>query len=206
MAGILFCLLSATILVSINKSFRERSLSVYTQTKEWFEGSNNPKSGGSGRLSMWTISWQLIKDRPVAGYGSKANFWDPVYHMDPSLYLRKGVAYETEEPIRYCLCSTGEHNQYLCDYLLSGFLGCISRIALLVIPLLVFFRSRNFHSESYAAKCIGICFICSFIIFGITQGPFSYKFICSFYGFMIAALASQLCSLKNETDHIKALD
>jgi hypothetical protein len=30
----------------------------------------------------------------------------------------------------------------------------------------------------------------AFVVFGLTQGPFSYKVIASFYGFMIAGLAS----------------
>ena len=191
LTGMLVIILAAAMLIALNKSFRKRTLSIYSQTTAWFEGSNDPLSGGSGRLSMWTISWQLIKQKPIVGYGNKLNFWDPVYHMDPSLYIRKGVSYETEEPIRYCLCNTGEHNQYLCDYLLNGFAGFLSRIGVLIIPLIIFVRVRNRGNEAYSAACIGICFISSFIIFGITQGPFSYKFIGSFYGFMIAIIASQ---------------
>jgi O-antigen ligase len=192
--GVLVIILAAALLIGFNKSFRERTSSIYSQTISWFEGSNDPLSGGSGRLSMWTISWQLIKQKPLVGYGSKLNFWDPVYHMDPSLYLRKGVSYESEEPIRNCLCEVGEHNQYLSDNLLNGFLGFLSRVLILAIPIIVFTRAKKNGPTAFQASCVGICFICSFIIFGITQGPFSYKFICSFYGFAIAGFAAALIS------------
>jgi hypothetical protein len=37
---------------------------------------------------------------------------------------------------------------------------------------------------------VGVGFVVAFMVFGLTQGPFSYKVIASFYGFVIAGLAS----------------
>jgi O-antigen ligase len=187
----LMLVLVATISLTLvaNRPFRERVSSIYTSTKDWFAGSSKAESGGSGRLSMWVISWQLIKQRPIVGYGSKINFWQPVYFMDPSLYLRPGIRYEDEEGVRYTLCDTGEHNEYLNDWLLNGATGILSKLLLLLIPLGVF--AAGVRHQNNASSAIGLCVIIIFMIHGITQGPFGYKVICSFYGFLVAGLCSE---------------
>jgi O-antigen ligase len=174
-----------------NKPFRERVSSIYTGTRDWFACRPGSSSGGSGRLTMWTISWQLIKQRPIVGYGSKMNFWQPVYAMEPSLYLRPGIRYEEEEIIRHTLCETGEHNEYLNDWLINGAGGLLGKLMLLFIPLGTFLGGMGRQDdESYTYNLIGACAVIIFLIHGVTQGPFGYKVICSFYGFLVAGLAS----------------
>ena len=138
-----------------------------------------------------SISWELIKDNPIKGYAHKDNLWRPVYQMDPARYLRQGFTYEETEYHRYTLCDTGEHNQYLHELLISGILGFLGLMVLLLVPLIVFAtRLRNSKGDLYAAAAVGIGFVLAFMVFGLTQGPFSYKVIASFYGFVIAGLAS----------------
>lgn len=193
---ILAVLTGFTILLIAKPTFRDRFTSIYTETQAWFHGK---PGGGSGRLTMWTISWELIKQRPLTGYGSKAFFWDPAYHLDPATYLRKGVKYEDEAPFLFTLCAVGEHNQYLADYLLIGPLGILARCLLLGIPFTVLLRIRYSKGESYAAGSISACFILAFAVFGVTQGPFFYKLVTSFYGFAVAGFASTaiMCRLPN---------
>ena len=185
--ALLAVLIGSAVLATANPNFRNRFTSIYTETQDWFSGK---PGGGSGRLTMWTISWELIKQRPLTGYGSKAFFWDPAYHLDPATYLRKGVKYEDEAPFLFTLCDTGEHNQYLADYLLIGPLGIPARCFLLVIPFIVLLMIRNSEGDCYSAGSIGVCLILAFAVFGVTQGPFAYKLVTSFYGFAIAGFAS----------------
>jgi O-antigen ligase len=111
--------------------------------------------------------------------------------MDPSRYSREGFTYESTEYHRYVLCQTGEHNQYLHELLIHGVTGFFALLSLLAVPLIVFLmRLRGSYGDSYAAAAIGVGFVVAFMVFGFTQGPFSYKVIASFYGFMIAGLAS----------------
>jgi O-antigen ligase len=136
------------------------------------------------------ISWELIKDNPVKGYAIQDNLWGPVYRMDPERYSRKGFSYEDTEPYRFILCDVGEHNQYLYTLLMDGVVGFVGLAALLLVPLIVFMsRIRGGDGDYYSAAAIGIGFVVAFMVFGLTQGPFSYKVIASFYGFMIAGLA-----------------
>jgi O-antigen ligase len=172
-----------------NKAFRDRVASIYLETEAWLAG--DPTEGGSGRLSIMSISWELIKDNPIKGYAHKDYLWDPVYQMDPVRYLRKGARYEDLELYRYVLCDTGEHNQYLHELLISGVFGLVALILLFFVPLVVFItRLRGGEGDFYAAAVVGVGFVVAFMVFGLTQGPFSYKVIASFYGFVIAGLAS----------------
>ena len=182
-------LLAVGGILTTNKVFQERLTSIYSETQAWFAG--DATAGGSGRLTLMSISWELIKDNPIKGYAHKDNLWRPVYQMDPARYLRPGFTYEETECHRYTLCDTGEHNQYLHELLISGIFGIVALVLLLLAPLIVFLtRLRGSEGDFYAAAAVGVGFVLAFMVFGLTQGPFSYKVIASFYGFVIAGLAS----------------
>ena len=71
------------------------------------------------------------------------------------------------------------------------YFGFIAQVLLLFVPLIVFItRLRGSEGDFYAAAAMGVGFIVAFMVFGLTQGPLSYKVIVSFYGFVIAGLAS----------------
>jgi O-antigen ligase len=186
---IFIAMVAAGGILATNKVFYDRLTSIYTETRAWFDG--DAKAGGSGRLTIMAISWELIKDNPIKGYAHKHYLWGPVYEMDPSRYLGNRFNYEEVEPYRYVLCETGEHNQYLHELLISGIFGIVALALLLVVPLVVFItRLRGSEGDFYAAAAVGVGFVVAFMVFGLTQGPFSYKVIASFYGFVIAGLAS----------------
>jgi hypothetical protein len=186
---LLVALLAIGGALAMNQKFRDRLTSIYSETTAWFAG--DATAGGSGRLTIMAISWELIKDNPLKGYASKHNLWGPVYQMEPSRYSREGFTYESTEYHRYTLCDTGEHNQYLHEWLINGLFGFSAQILLLFAPLFVFIkRLQGSEGDAYAAAAIGTGFVVAFMVFGLTQGPFSYKVIASFYGFVIAGLAS----------------
>jgi len=198
-AKILGLLLAALLAIggvlATNQIFRDRLTSIYSETTVWFGG--DATAGGSGRLTIMAISWELIKDNPLKGYASKHNLWGPVYQMDPSRYSREGFTYESTEYHRFTLCDTGEHNQYLHEWLINGIFGILALSLLLLVPLAVFTRRLvGSEGDTYAAAAIGIGFVVAFMVFGLTQGPFSYKVIASFYGFMIAGLAATYAESK----------
>jgi O-antigen ligase len=189
LALILVTLIAVGGVIAVNQKFRDRLTSIYSETTAWFAG--DATAGGSGRLTLMAISWELIKDNPIKGYAHKHNLWGPVYRMDPNRYSREGFTYESTEYHRYTLCDTGEHNQYLHELLINGIFGFIAQVLLLLGPLIVFAsRIRGSDGDAYAAAAIGVGFVVAFMVFGLTQGPFSYKVIASFYGFVIAGLAS----------------
>ena len=189
LALLLVALIAVGAVLVMNQKFRDRLTSIYSETAAWFAG--DALAGGSGRLTIMAISWELIKDNPIKGYAIQDNLWGPVYSMDTTRYFRPGFTYENTEPHRFTLCGVGEHNQYLYTLLMNGIAGFAGLVALLFVPLVVFIsRVRSSAGDAYAAAAIGIGFVVAFMVFGLTQGPFSYKVIASFYGYMIAGLAS----------------
>lgn len=186
---LLVSLIAVAGVLALNPKFRDRLTSIYSETTAWFAG--DATAGGSGRLTLMAISWELIKDNPIKGYAHKNYLWKPVYGMEPRRYSRDGFTYESTEYHRYTLCDTGEHNQYLHEWLMNGLFGFVAQILLLLVPLAVFIkRLSGSEGDAYAAAAIGIALVVAFMVFGLTQGPFSYKVIASFYGFMIAGLTS----------------
>jgi O-antigen ligase len=189
LAVLLVGLLAIGGLLAANKVFRERLFSIYSEIPAWFAG--DPTAGGSGRFTLMAISWELIKDNPIKGYAHKNYLWHPVYRMDPQRYMRSGFTYEGTEYHRYTLCDVGEHNQYLHELLMNGIFGLFALILLLLVPLIVFAtRLMGSQGDFYTAAAVGVGFVLAFVVFGLAQGPFSYKVIASFYGFVIAGLAS----------------
>jgi O-antigen ligase len=182
-------LLAVGGLLATNKVFQDRLFSIYSEIPAWFAG--DATAGGSGRLTLMAISWELIKDNPLKGYAHKHYLWDPVYRMDPQRYMRSGFTYEGTEYHRYTLCNVGEHNQYLHELLMHGIFGLLAVVLLLIVPLIVFAsRLRGSEGVFYAAAATGVGFVFAFAVFGLAQGPFGYKVIVSFYGFVVAGLAS----------------
>jgi O-antigen ligase len=189
LALLLVALIAVGGVLATNQKFRDRLTSIYSETAAWFAG--DATAGGSGRLTIMAISWELIQDSPIKGYASQDNLWEPVYRMDPSRYLRKGFTYEDTSRHRYTLCNVGEHNQYLYAWLINGFFGLVGQSLVLLVPLVVFIsRLARSHGDSYTAAVLGVGFVVAFMVFGITQSPFNYKVITSFYGFIIAGLAA----------------
>lgn len=188
-AVLLVGLLAVGGVLAANKVFRERLFSIYSEIPAWFAG--DPTAGGSGRFTLMAISWELIKDNPIKGYAHKHYLWDPVYRMDPQRYMRSGFTYDGTEYHRYTLCDVGEHNQYLHELLMNGAFGFLAVVLLLLVPLMVFAsRLRCSEGVFYAAAATGVGFVLAFAVFGLAQGPFGYKVIVSFYGFVVAGLAS----------------
>jgi O-antigen ligase len=189
LALLLVALIATAGVLVTNQNFRDRMTSVYSETAAWFAG--DASAGGSGRLTIMAISWELIKDNPITGYASQNNLWGPVYRMDPSRYLKKGFTYESTEPYRFTLCDVGEHNQYLYAWLINGVFGLIGQSLVILVPLVVFItRLARSHGDNYTAAVLGVGCVVAFMVFGITQSPFNYKVITSFYGFIIAGFAA----------------
>jgi glucan phosphoethanolaminetransferase (alkaline phosphatase superfamily) len=73
---------------------------------------------------------------------------------------------------------------------MSGVLGLIALLLLLFVPVTVFLlRLRGSQGDAYAAAATGVAFVAAFMVFGLTQGPLSYKVIASFYGLVVVALS-----------------
>jgi O-antigen ligase len=200
---LLIPLVAIVISFSASKTFSDRIISIYTEIHDWKTDDNKVTANGT-RFTMWKMSWHLIKQKPLLGYGHRDMLWGPVYTMDKSIYGKPTDAYENKEYARLTLCSVGAHNQVFQDLLRGGIVVLITSLGLWFIPLALFFKRITTPSRHvYLGSCLGIVLISCFLVFSISQGPFGLKVFWSFYGFMIAALASQVLSDQDTKNPLK---
>lgn len=187
--------LAAIVIVALcSKTFSDRVISIYTEVHDWHQDDNKVTATGT-RFTMWKMSWHLIKQKPLLGYGHKDMLWSPVYTMDKSVYGNPTDSYENKEYARLTLCSVGPHNQVFQDLLRGGMIVLATSLGLLFIPLVLFLREIHTNDgNAHLAACLGIVLISCFLVSSISQGPFGLKLFWSFYGYLIAALSAQILS------------
>ncbi len=110
------------------------------------------------RYQMLQFGIELVKQKPLTGWGPSAykheGLWPLVDHSslpDRGKKLIKGF--------------THLHNQYLMDWVLSGILGILSGLALMIYPLwLVWYKMYGMNGEHAAAAglVLGIMFVMFF--------------------------------------------
>lgn len=118
-----------------------------TQIKE-YRGSIDDQNGLAVRGVLWESSWDLIRARPLLGWGR--------YGAPEALqkrYLQLGFKEGAKEYYN-------SHNQYLYTWLCYGILGL--GIFLLYAGNLLFYFSRN-------RNFLGICLMCLFLLANITE-------------------------------------
>jgi O-antigen ligase len=144
---------------------------------------------------MLIISWELIKQRPIWGWGPNSAYREAVYALDPKIYHMPPEGYVNREDPRKTLVENCAHNQFFMDWLRGGVLSITSTILLLVIPLVIFSRHlRRATGMPYLAACMGISMVACYAVFSLTEGPFGLKLFWSLYGFIIATLSAQILS------------
>jgi len=184
-------------------TLRSRIGSVYSEPKAVFNGTNQGTSAGT-RIPMLIISWELIKQRPIWGWGPNSAYREAVYALDPKIYHMPTGGYVNREDPRKTLVENCAHNQFFMDWLRGGVLSITSTILLLVIPLVIFSRSlRRATGMLYLSACMGISMVACYAVFSLTEAPFGLKLFWSLYGFMIATLSAQVLSAQDEKNLLK---
>jgi O-antigen ligase len=118
-----------------------------TQIKE-YRGSTDDQNGLAVRGVLWESSWELIKARPLLGWGR--------YGAPEALqkrYLQLGFKEGAKEYYN-------SHNQYLYTWLCYGLLGLVILLFYAGNLLTYFSRHRNF---------LGICLMLLFLFANITE-------------------------------------
>ena len=88
---------------------------------------------------------------------------------------------------------TGPHSDILSKLLSSGLIGLIAYLALLGVPFYFFWKNRNaILGNNKKAARIGMYYIVGVFIAGLSNEQLSLKYLCTFYGLMIATLLAQV--------------
>jgi len=161
-----------------------RIIGGYFEILNWFSGANLDTPAGT-RLSMWKFSFQFANESLFFGYGEEKNMMQVLKNSPLNI-----AANETAINI---MALTGPHSDILSKLLSAGLFGLGAYLSLLFVPFFIFWRQRNAQvfNVKQAAR-IGLFYITGVFIAGLSNEQQSLKYLCTFYGLMIATLLAQV--------------
>jgi O-antigen ligase len=149
----------------------------------YFNGSNRDTPAGL-RLSLVRATWHLFLLNPFQGYGDAAF---------PPLDSIPAIRGFNTPALEVLINRSGAHNEIMQNMVRSGVFGFLSTVLMIFVPLILFWSAaRSNVGRCYAAGVIGLSYIVSVAIFGISTETFNLKYLSSFYALMVAALGAQI--------------
>lgn len=97
----------------------------------------NPIYGGEARADRWFCAVELIKERPLIGYGTGS---------EKEVLMQKYHKYNLQNAIEN---NYDAHNQYLAFFIKSGILGVLCFLLIILYGFYIAFRSKNFLYLSF---------------------------------------------------------
>jgi len=166
-----------------------RITSGHTELIGWFSGNNTNTSAGQ-RLTMWQMSWELIKRNPILGYGD----------YDYMSFMNEPWITSISSPADRTIITVGPHNEFLASLLRSGIFGGIAVLLKLCGPLIVFWQKRNTGTvEIDEAARLGVAVIICLIVSSLGFEVLTLKYTASFFGLIIAGLTAQIAWAQDNT-------
>ncbi len=185
-------IIAAGCLIFLNQAVNSRLTQTIYEISTWFKDPLIHTSAGS-RMSMWVASFQLITENWF-GYGETAIKQLATNHSQYTGTHQHGLK---------DLIDAGPHSDILSKGLSFGLLGILSYLALIFVPFYFFIKNLNaINLNVRNAAGTGLLYITGIFIAGLFNENLSLKYLCSFYGLMIACLAAQIfrdCSIELES-------
>jgi O-antigen ligase len=159
----------------------------YNEIRNWLTGESIDSSAGI-RLSMWKISLQLSQNSFLFGYGEKDI---------ASVIKGSAVDIPINSVAIHDLVQSGPHSDILSKLLSIGVVGLFAYFALLAVPFFICFAKRCAGSvDVRQASQTAIYYITGVLICGLSNEQLSLKYLCSFYGLMIAVFLAEAMRVK----------
>jgi O-antigen ligase len=134
---------------------------------------------------MWKFGFQFANESLFFGYGEEKNMMQ-VLNNSPLNIAANETAINT-------MALTGPHSDIMSKLLSAGLFGLGAYLSLLLVPFSIFWKQRNAHDFNVKqAARIGLFYITGISIAGLSNEQLSLKYLCTFYGLMIAVLLAQV--------------
>jgi len=177
--GLLLILIALAVVVVTafsmnNKLFSDRIGDAFQEIKDYSVDSD---SNGSVdlRLSMWHGGLTAFKQQPIIGYGYHNTGLEASRHVSGP--YSKGFI-KGQKML---------HNDYINSLVGFGILGLLALMAMLLLPLTLFFKQLKADKEC-ARSAIGVLFIIALSVFAITDSIYSHSVMRSFFVFFLGFL------------------
>ncbi len=184
-------------LIALNNHIYNRISHTLYEITTWLRDPTIYTSAGS-RLSMWVAATHLIIENWI-GYGELV-----IKEIAAQHPLNFGMHQHGVKD----LIHAGPHSDLLSKGLSLGILGIISYLAIILLPFFTFFSkitASNYQIRKAAQ--MGCIYISGVFVAGLFNETLSLKYLCSFYGLMIACLAADVLRDNSHTTrlHEKAI-
>lgn len=154
---------------------------------QW-QGENSDKSSVGVRLSLLRMAAFYFLENPLGGWGDTG-------FLKHTANLSQIFLYTTESNRQFA-STAGFHNEIAANMVRSGIWGLIAIIGVFAIPLRFFFRYlKSSHIEQRGLAIIGIGYVLSSLVNGMTTEVFNLKYLVSFYAFIVAVLLGSIFRL-----------
>lgn len=160
---------------------QDRVNTAVQEIVSYINGGNRDTSLGI-RISLYRINWTLFLQSPIYGWG---------FRDMPELSSTPTIAALATPLVEQYFIHSGGHNELMQSMMRMGVLGLVSRLMLLLVPLVVFTRAaRASLQRTRMAGYLGLTVVIGFITASMTSEVFNLIYTASFYGLIVAALAA----------------
>ncbi len=185
-------ILGVVTVTALNDVIHNRLTLTINEVIAWLKDPTIYSSAGS-RLSMWVASTQLITENWI-GYGEIV-----VKDIAANHPLNFGIHQNGVKD----LIQAGPHSDILSKGLSLGIFGIFSYLALIFFPFFIFFKNiTSSNLRSSKAAQMGCIYISGIFISGLFNEILSLKYLCSFYGLMIACLSADVLRDNSHTTEL----
>jgi O-antigen ligase len=158
---------------------RDRVGSVSSDLVQYMHGNKDTSLGI--RLQLYEAAARIVESHPLLGLGGDG------FRDSMQSFAKAGVLTPTAAQL-----GRGEvHNQMLAYMTNYGMVGGLAVLAIYIVPGVIFWRRLGAPTDAARrAALMGLTFVVSFWIFGLTVETFDLKMTVSFYATIIAILAA----------------
>jgi len=150
----------------------KKVIDAVVNIQNWGNGDQTYTSSGI-RMEMWESSLEVSKQSPWFGYG----------YRNSNIEVSKYVDSHSETVAAF----THLHNEYLTNLLAGGVFGLLSMLALIFVPMIIFYKKLK-NKEVYHYALMGVLLCTGYATFGFTHIAFGEEHINAVYILMLAYL------------------
>lgn len=158
----------------------DRVAMVVHEVRDYLNGGNRDTSIGV-RLSLFRSNFILFCERPLLGWG---------YTVQPEILSVPAIR-ELYTPMFGQYWALGGHNEYLQSMMRMGIVGLLSRLLLLLVPLVLFARAACAGEPDRRRNgFLGLCVVIGYITCGMTQEVLNLTSSSSLYALLVSIFAA----------------
>lgn len=179
--------LSIALLYSSNNTIQHRANALAHDVVTFNQGDRDTSTGL--RWQLYSAAIEVFSHHPFVGVGPEGF----ALEMQPMLAAGKLTPLAAE-------LGKGEvHNDFLSKAAGMGIFGILALLAIYLVPLKMFWHAANSNIPvAQRAGLLGVVFVVSFLVFGLTVEFLNLTLVTAFYSFTVAVLLAACYNIHHD--------